>query len=56
MTVTFKKDTFTLTKAADCETEGDISVNGSVATETSFEYLYQDEVTITATPKPVLAT
>ena len=49
--VTFKKDTFTLTKAADCETEGEISVNGSVATETSFEYLYQDEVTVTATPK-----
>ena len=52
VTVTFKKDTFTLTKAADCETEGDISVNGSVATETSFEYLYQDAVTITATPNP----
>ena len=52
VTVTFKKDTFTLTKAADCETEGSISVNGSVATETSFEYLYQDAVTITATPNP----
>lgn len=50
VSVTFKKDTFTLTKAADCETDGEISVNGSVATETSFEYLYQDTVIITATP------
>ena len=50
VSVTFKKDTFTLTKAADCETDGEISVNGSVATETSYEYLYQDTVTIVATP------
>lgn len=50
VSVTFKKDTFTLTKADDCETDGQISVNGSVATETSFEYLYQDTVTIVATP------
>lgn len=50
VSVTFKKDTFTLTKAADCETDGVISVNGSVETETSFEYLYQDSVTIVATP------
>ena len=50
VSVTFKKDTFTLTKAADCESDGEISVNGSVATETSYEYLYQDTVTIAATP------
>ncbi len=50
VTVTFKKDTFTLTKAADCETEGTIAINGKVATETSYNYEYQDDVTITATP------
>lgn len=49
--VTFRKACYTLTKAADCETDGMISVNGSVATETSFEYLFMDPVTITATPK-----
>ncbi len=50
VTVTFKKDTFTLTKAADCGTNGTIAVNGAVATEISYTYEYQDEVTITATP------
>ena len=50
VTVTFKKDAFTLTKAADCGTEGTIAVNGAVTTQTSFTYEYQDEVTITATP------
>ena len=49
--VTFRKTCYTLTKAADCETDGMISVNGSVATETSFEYRFMDSVTITATPK-----
>ena len=49
--VTFRKACYTLTKAADCETDGMISVNGSVATETSFEYLFMDPVTITAAPK-----
>lgn len=49
--VTFRKACYTLTKAADCETDGMISVNGSVATETSFEYRFMDPVTITATPK-----
>ena len=49
--VTFRKVCYTLTKAADCETDGMISVNGSVATETSFEYRFLDPVTITATPK-----
>lgn len=48
--VTFKKDTFTLTKASDCGTDGTIAVNGKVSTETSFNYQYQDDVTITATP------
>ncbi len=51
VTVVFSYDTYTLTKAADCETDGMISVNGSVATETSFEYRFMDPVTITATPK-----
>ncbi len=49
--VTFRKACYTLTKADDCETDGMISVNGSVATETSFEYRFMDPVTITATPK-----
>lgn len=49
--VTFRKACYTLTKAADCETDGMISVNGSVATETSFEYRFLDPVTVTATPK-----
>lgn len=49
--VTFRKACYTLTKADDCETDGIISVNGSVATETSFEYRFLDPVTITATPK-----
>lgn len=49
--VTFRKACYTLTKADDCETDGMISVNGSVATETSFEYRFLDSVTITATPK-----
>lgn len=49
--VTFRKACYTLTKAADCETDGMISINGSVATETSFEYRFLDPVTITATPK-----
>lgn len=49
--VTFRKACYTLTRAADCETDGMISVNGSVATETSFEYRFMDPVTITATPK-----
>lgn len=49
--VTFRKTCYTLTKAADCETDGMISVNGSVATETSFEYRFLDPVTITAAPK-----
>lgn len=49
--VTFRKACYTLTKAADCETDGMISVNGSVATETSFEYRFLDPVTITAAPK-----
>lgn len=49
--VTFRKACYTLTKAADCETDGMISVNGSVATETSFEYRFMDPVTITAAPK-----
>lgn len=49
--VTFRKACYTLTKADDCETDGMISVNGSVATETSFEYRFLDPVTITATPK-----
>lgn len=49
--VNFRKACYTLTKAADCETDGMISVNGSVATETSFEYRFLDPVTITATPK-----
>lgn len=49
--VTFRKACYTLTKAADCETDGTISVNGSVATETSFEYRFLDPVTITAAPK-----
>lgn len=51
VSVTFRKACYTLTKAADCETDGMISVNGSVATETSFEYRFLDPVTITATPK-----
>ena len=50
VTVTFKKDVFTLTKADDCGTNGTIAVNGAVTTQTSFSYEYQDEVTITATP------
>lgn len=50
VTVTFKKDTFTLTKAADCEREGTIAINGAVATEISYNYLFEDAVTITATP------
>ena len=50
VTVTFKKDAFTLTKAADCGTEGTIAVNGAVTTQTSFTYEYLDDVTITATP------
>ena len=49
--VTFRKTCYTLAKADDCETDGMISVNGSVATETSFEYRFLDPVTITATPK-----
>lgn len=49
--VTFHKACYTLTKAADCETDGMIAVNGSVATETSFEYRFLDPVTVTATPK-----
>lgn len=49
--VTFRKACYTLTKAADCETDGMVSVNGSVATETSFEYRFLDPVTITAAPK-----
>lgn len=49
--VTFRKACYTLAKADDCETDGMISVNGSVATETSFEYRFMDPVTITATPK-----
>lgn len=49
--VTFRKTCYTLTKAADCETDGMISVNGSVATETSFEYRFMDPVTIIAAPK-----
>ena len=49
--VTFRKACYTLTRAADCEADGMISVNGSVATETSFEYRFMDPVTITATPK-----
>ena len=51
VSVTFRKACYTLTKAADCETDGMISVNGSVATETSFEYRFLDPVTITAAPK-----
>ncbi|MGM9554244.1 MAG: InlB B-repeat-containing protein, partial [Faecousia sp.] len=50
VTVTFKKDAYTLTKADDCGTNGTIAVNGAVTTQTSFTYEYQDEVTITATP------
>ncbi len=52
VTVTFKKDAYTLTRADGCETDGTISVNGAVTTQTSFTYEYQDEVSITATPKP----
>ena len=48
--VTFKKSTYTLTQADDCETNGTIAVNGTVSTQTSFSYEYNDEVTITATP------
>ena len=48
--VTFKKDTFTLTRDSQCETDGEIAVNGNVTTETTFSYLFQDQVTITATP------
>ena len=51
VSVTFRNACYTLTKAADCETDGIISVNGSVATETSFEYRFLDPVTVTATPK-----
>lgn len=51
VSVSFKKDTFTLSRAADCETAGTISVNGAVATETSYEYRYQDAVAITAAPQ-----
>ncbi len=51
VSVTFRKACYTLTKADDCETDGMISVNGSVATETSFEYRFLDPVTITAAPK-----
>ncbi len=47
--VTFKKDTFTLTKGA-CDPEGTVAVNGKVTTDTVYNYLYQDAVTITATP------
>lgn len=50
VSVTFKKAAYTLTKDAGCETEGIISVNGKVATETSYTYEYQDEVTISAAP------
>ncbi|MGM9523170.1 MAG: InlB B-repeat-containing protein, partial [Faecousia sp.] len=50
VSVTFKKDAYTLTKADDCGTNGTIAVNGAVTTQTSFTYEYQDEVTITATP------
>ena len=48
--VTFKKGTYTLTKAADCGTDGVIAVNGKVTTQTSFRYDFMDEVNITATP------
>ena len=51
VSVTFRKASYTLSKDAACETEGVISVNGKVATETSYTYAYQDEVTISATPK-----
>jgi len=47
--VTFKKDTFTLTRGA-CDPEGTIAVNGKVSTDSVYTYEYQDEVIITATP------
>lgn len=50
VSVTFKKAAYTLTKAADCGTDGTIAVNGKVTTQTGFRYDFMDEVTITATP------
>lgn len=50
VTATFTKDTFTLTKDAACEENGEIAINGTVSTQTSFTYLFDDEVSITATP------
>lgn len=50
VSVTFKKSTYTLTQDSACGTDGTIAVNGIVSTQTSFNYAFNDEVSITATP------
>lgn len=50
VSVTFMKDGYTLTEAADSGVNGTVAVNGEVNTQDSFNFRYQDEVTITATP------
>ncbi len=47
--VTFKKDTFALTKDVIGE-NGTVEVNGKVSTDDTYTYEYLDTVTITATP------
>lgn len=48
--VTFKTITYTLSEAADSGTNGTVAINGLVSTQTSFNYQYNDAVSITATP------
>lgn len=50
VTVTFRTSTYTLTEADDNGTNGTVSVNGRVSTQKTFNYQYQEPVTITATP------
>lgn len=48
--VTFKTTTYTLTEDAESGTNGTVAINGLVSTQTSYNYQYQDDVNITATP------
>lgn len=50
VTVTFRTSTYTLTEADDNGTNGTVAVNGRVSTQKTFNYQYQESVTITATP------
>lgn len=48
--VTFKTTTYTLTEAEDSGVNGTVSVNGLISTQKTFNYQYQDDVTIVVTP------